>query len=104
MNIRLIGALAVGLAMSQFGLSAYADPVQAPAQFRAVEAQTFSAEELQLYGLDAEAAAHAEVLQAQGYRILALTPAEADAYRAGDLSQGTWILIGVGILVVLAVA
>lgn len=103
MKIRLIGALAAGLVISQFGVSAYAEPMQAPAQFRAAEPQTFSAEELQAYGLDATSAAEGAALQAQGYQILALTPEQADAYRAGDYSQTTWILIGVGILVILAV-
>lgn len=104
MNIRLSGALALALALGQIGVStAYAEPAPAPAQFRTVEPQTFTTEDLQRYGLDAEAAARGEALQSQGYRILALTPEEAAAYRAGDLSQTTWILIGVGVLVILAV-
>jgi hypothetical protein len=103
MKICLIGALAAGLALSSFGVSAYAQPVETTAQFRTVPSQGFSAEELQLYGLDADAAAEGEALQAQGYRILTLTPEEAEAYRAGELSQTQWILIGVGVLVILAV-
>lgn len=99
MKIRLIGALAAALALSQFSVAAYAEPTE----FREVQPQTFSADDLQRYGLDADATAHGEALQAQGYRILALTPEEAEAYRAGDLSQTTWILIGVGVLVILAV-
>ncbi len=103
MKIRIIGALALGLALSQFGVSAaYAEP--AAAHFRTVQPQTFTAEDLQRYGLDAEAAARGEALQQQGYRILALTPEEAEAYRAGQYSQTTWILIGVAVLVILAVA
>lgn len=101
----LIGALALGLALSQFGASAaYAEPVSAPAHFRTVQPQSFSTEEIQRFGLDADATARAESLQSQGYRILALTPAEAEAYRAGDYSQQTWIFIGVAVLVILAIA
>lgn len=104
MRIRYIGALALTLAFSQVGVSAaYAEPGAASAQFRTVEPQSFSADELQAYGLTADEAARGEALQEQGYRILALTPEEAAAYRAGDYSQTTWILIGVGVLVLLAV-
>lgn len=104
MKNKIIGALALGLALSQFGVSAaYAEPVPAPAHFRTVQPQTFSTEDLQRFGLDAVATARAEALQSQGYRILALTPEEADAYRAGDYSQQTWIFIGVAVLVILAV-
>lgn len=105
MKKHLIGALALGLALSQFGVSAaYAEPVSAPAHFRTAQPQTFSSEEIQRFGLDADATARAEALQSQGYRILALTPAEAEAYRAGDYSQQTWIFIGVAVLVILAIA
>lgn len=104
MKIRLIGALAAALVMSQFSVTASAQTAETTTQFRTVEAQSFTAEDLQRYGLDADAAARGEALQAEGYQILALTPEEADAYRAGDLSQTTWILIGIGVLVILAVA
>jgi hypothetical protein len=105
MKNHLIGALALGLALSQFGVSAaYAEPVPAPAHFRTAQPQAFSTEDLQRFGLDADATARAEALQSQGYRILALTPEEAEAYRAGDYSQTTWIFIGVAVLVILAIA
>jgi hypothetical protein len=103
MKICLIGTLAAGLALSPIGFSAYAQPAEATTQFRTVQSQTFSAEDLQRYGLDAGAVAEAQELQAQGYQILALTPQEAESYRAGALSQTQWILIGVGVLVILAV-
>jgi hypothetical protein len=100
MKIRLISALAV-LALAPLSVSAYAEP--APAEFRTAAPQAFSAEDLQRYGLTAEEAARGEALQAQGAQILALSPEEADAYRAGQFSQTTWILIGVGVLVIIAV-
>lgn len=103
MKVRIIVALAAGLALSQFSVPAYAKTADEIAQFREVEPQPFSAQELQRYGLDAHELAEAQALRAQGYQILALTTQEAEAYRAGALSQTQWILIGVGVLVILAV-
>lgn len=105
MNTRLVCTLAASFALSQFAIPAYAaEPAESPAQFRAVEPQTFTAEDLQLYGLDAEAAARGVELQAQGYQIVALTPEEAETYTAGRITQTEWILIGIGVLIILAVA
>lgn len=104
MRVRSICTMAAALALSQFGVSAYAEPLEAPAQFRAVQPQAFSAEDLQRYGLDVNEAARGVALQEQGYQILALTPEQADAYRAGAISQTEWILIGIGVLIILAVA
>jgi hypothetical protein len=104
MQARLISTLAAGLALSQFAVPAYAEPAEAPAQFRSVEAQAFSAEDLERYGLDAEAAARGVELQTQGYQLVALTPEEAEAYQAGAITQTEWILIGIGVLIILAVA
>jgi hypothetical protein len=104
MKFRSICALAAVLAMSQFDMPAYAQTPEAPVQFRAAEPQTFTAEELQNYGLSEEETARAVALQAEGYRILALTPEEAAAYEAGAISQTEWILIGIGVLIILAIA
>jgi hypothetical protein len=104
MKIRSVCTIAAGVALSQFGVAAYAESVEAPTQFRSVQAQTFTAEDLERYGLDADAAARGAELQAQGYRIVALTPEEAEAYRAGNISQTEWILIGIGVLIILAIA
>ena len=105
MNSRFIGALAAAcLALGQIAAPAYA-PTQAQqtTQFRAVEPQTFTAEDLQRYGLDESQTQRAVELQAQGYQIVALTPEEAEAYTAG-ITQTEWILIGIGVLIILAVA
>jgi len=104
MRIRSIVAIAAAFGMSLAAVPAYADPPQASSQFRSVEAQTFSASDLQSYGLSQEEAQRGVALQDQGYRIVALTPEEADAYRAGTISTTEWILIGVGVLIILAVA
>jgi hypothetical protein len=103
MRTRSIFAIAAALAMG-LAVPAYADPPQAQTQFRSVEAQNFSAADLERYGLSSEEAARGVALQEQGYHIVALTPEEADAYRAGAISQTEWILIGVGVLIILAVA
>lgn len=96
------------LAAASLALSAFAAPAcaqtQETTQFRAVEARTFTAEDMQRYGLDESQAERAMDLQAQGYEIVALTPEEAEAYQAGAISQTEWILIGVGVLIILAVA
>jgi hypothetical protein len=104
MKVRSICALAAALAMAQFAMPAYAQTPEAPVQFRTAEAQTFTAEELQGYGLSEEETARAVALQEEGYRIVALTPEEAAAYEAGAISQTEWILIGIGVLIILAIA
>ncbi len=103
MNSRFICALAAAcFALGQFAAPAHAQTQEA-AQFRAVEPQTFTAEDLQRYGLDETQSQRAVELQAQGYQIVALTPEEAEAYTAG-ITQTEWILIGIGVLIILAVA
>lgn len=104
MKVRSICAIAASLALSQVAVAAYAEPAPAPTQFRAAAPQAFTAEDLQRYGLSAEDAARGVALQEQGYQIVALTPEEAEAYRAGAISQTEWILIGIGVLIILAIA
>ena len=104
MKIRSICALACALAMTQFGGVAYAQTAQqAPEHFRTAAPQSFSAEELQAYGLTSAETERAMTLQAQGYHVVALTPEEAESYKAG-ITQTEWILIGIGVLIILAVA
>jgi hypothetical protein len=102
MIVRSVCALACALAMTQFSMAAYAETPQ-QAQFRSVAPQTFTAEELQAYGLSSEQAQRAMALQQQGYHIVALTPEEAQNYKAG-ITQTEWILIGIGVLIILAIA
>jgi hypothetical protein len=76
---------------------------QEPASsFRSVEARTFSAEELQAYGLSASDAAQVAAYQDQGYTVQVMTPQEASQY-TGGLSTNTWLIIGL-VVVVIAVA
>lgn len=104
MKVRSICALAAALAMVQFAVPAYAQTQPEPAQFRTAAPQTFTAAELQTYGLSPEEAARAVELQGQGYQIVAMTPEEAEAYTAGAISTTEWILIGIGVLIILAIA
>lgn len=106
MKVRLIGALALSLALSQFAITT-ASAEQAGAQashFRTVAAQTFSANDLQRYGLDAADAAKVADLQAQGYRVQLVTPEQAAQYHGGMMSQQTWWIIGGIVLLVVIVA
>lgn len=104
MRTSFICALAAtSLALGQLAAPAYAQ-TQETTQFRAVEAHAFTVEDIQRYGLDESQAERAMDLQAQGYQIVALTPEEAEAYQAGAISQTEWILIGIGVLIILAVA
>jgi hypothetical protein len=102
MNSRVAWAIAAGLALSQFAVPASAETAETP--FRTVQQQAFSVEDLQRYGLDEAAAARGVALQEQGYQIVALTPEEAEAYHAGAITQTEWILIGIGVLIILAIA
>ena len=103
MSNRSIYAIAAALALG-FVAPAYAETPQAETQFRQVEPQTFTAADLERYGLSAEEAARGVELQQQGYQIVALTPEEAEAYQAGAITTTEWILIGIGVLIILAVA
>jgi hypothetical protein len=103
MKARLASALALSLAFTQLvAMPAYAE--QSTAQFRTVAPQTFSAADLQAYGLSASQTDRATALQADGYRIMVLTPEEAKAYQAG-ITDNQWLLIGIlAAVIVIAVA
>jgi hypothetical protein len=97
--------LASSAVLAALAVPAYAEPPQqADTPFRTVEAQEFTVQDLERYGLTAEEAARGVDLQNDGYEIVALTPEEAEAYQAGAFTQQEWILIGVGVLVILAIA
>lgn len=99
----LAGAIALTLAASAIAAPAYAEQ-QAAASFRTAAPQTFTASDLQAYGLSASATDRAMQLQSQGYQIKVLTPAEAQRYQAG-ITDNQWIWIGILVgVVVIAVA
>lgn len=99
MKLHIASVLAISLAFSSFGASGAL--AQEAAQFRTVEPRSFSTEDLQRYGLNAEDAAQVRALQEQGYQVRVLTPEEASQY-SGGLSNRTWWIIG-GIVVVAAI-
>ena len=103
MKSRFLSALAAAVALT-VAVPAYAETPTAQTEFRQVAPQSFTTEDLQRYGLSSEEVARGVALQEQGYTIVALTPEEAEAYRAGAISQTEWILIGIGVLIILAVA
>lgn len=102
MLTRVIGAVACSVALASAPAFAQQAPEAAP--FRSVEAQHFTAEDLQRFGLTEQEAARGMELQQQGYEIRALTPEEAEAYQAGAITQTEWIMIGIGVLIILAIA
>ena len=100
MKSRTMGAAALALALVQLAaVPAYAE--QTAAGFRAPAPQTFSARDLQQYGLDRNAADRAVALQSQGYQIKVLSQDEARRYQAG-ISDNQWILLGIlaGVIVI----
>jgi hypothetical protein len=101
MRKSLIGALVLALALSQAGISTAS---AAASPFRTAQPQSFSAADLQRYGLDAEAAQKAAALQSKGYHLKVLSDDEAQKVRAGYLSTTTWIVIVVAAVVIVAVA
>ena len=94
-------ALAAALALSQVAVSTASAETT---QFRSAPAQTFSQADLQRYGLTSEQAARGAELQRQGYHVQVMTQEEAQRVYGGQMSQNTWIIIGVVALIVIAVA
>jgi hypothetical protein len=97
MKSRLLSAVALSLALT--AAPAFAGESAAP--FRTAAPQTFSADELQAYGLDAQAAERAVALQDQGYEVRVLSEEEAAAYQAG-ITDNQWLLLGIlaGVIVI----
>lgn len=98
MKSRLVSALALSLAFSS--MAAPVALAEEPA-FRTAEAQAFSSEDLQRYGLTADDAAEVQALQEQGYAVRVLSAEEAEQYKAG-ISNRTWWIIG-GVVLVAAI-
>ena len=102
MKRTLVTALAAAMALSQMAISTAS--AQQANHFRSAAPQSFSQQDLQRYGLSTADASQVGQLQAQGYHVQVMTPAEAHRVYGGQWSQGTWIAIGVIALVVIAVA
>ena len=98
---RFATALALSFAFSTMAVPAAMAEQQA-ASFRTAEAQAFSQQELQQYGLSADDAAQVSAYQDQGYQVVVMSPEEAAQYQAG-ITSTQWLLIGL-LVVVVAVA
>ncbi len=98
MKSRFVTALALSAAL----VAATATP--SFAQFRTAEPQSFTAQELQAYGLDASTSQRAMDLQQQGYEIRVLSEEEAKGYQAG-ITDNQWLLLGIlaGVIVIAVV-
>lgn len=100
MKTHIAAVASLGLALAQFAAApAYAQ--QVGAQFRTAAPQSFSAQDLQRYGLSADASNRAVQLQSQRYQIKVLTPEEAQQYQAG-ITSNQWIWLGIlaGVIVI----
>ena len=99
MKLPIKVALALSLVMAQ--VAAPVALAEAPASpFRSAQPQTFSADDLQRYGLTSEEAATVQSYQEQGYQVQLLTPEEAEAYNAGLSNTNILAIIGLVVLVV----
>ena len=97
---KIVSAVALSFALSQLAaMPAYAE--QSAAQFRTAAPQSFSADDLQAYGLAPADAERAVALQEQGYEVRVLSDAEAAEYQAG-ITDNQWLLIGIlaGVIVI----
>jgi hypothetical protein len=99
MKLRLASAIALSFAFSQVAIMPAAAE-QTAAQFRSVERQSFSQNELQRFGLSANDAAQVGAYQDAGYQVQVVSPEEAQAMTGGQFSNSQWLVIGLIVLVV----
>ena len=103
MKTKLLSAVALSFAVCQAAaVPAIAEEaaVQEPAtEFRTVERQAFTTDDLQRYGLSAEDADLAIAYQQDGYELKVLSHEEAEQYTAG-ITDHEWLLIGILVAVV----
>jgi hypothetical protein len=100
MKSRLVGAIALSLALSQIAVAPAFAQEAAPA-YRTAAPQSFTTDDLQRYGLSASDASQVAGLQDQGYDVVVLSPEEAQRYQAG-LTNNQWLIIG-GLVIVVAI-
>lgn len=99
MKFRVPAAIAASLALSLAAPVAFAQ--EAPSPFRSVEAQSFSANDLQRYGLSDEQIATVESYQQQGYEVQVMTPEEAAEYTGGMTTNNVLAIVGLVAIVVI---
>lgn len=104
MKLRAPAAIALSLALAHTAVPAAA-LAETASPFRSVEAKSFTAADLQRYGLTAEEISQVEAYEAQGYEIQVMTLEEAEAYQAGISTRNFLAIVGlVAIVVVVASA
>jgi hypothetical protein len=101
MKSGFVTALALGLALAGTSIAPAAYAEQAAATFRQPAAQTFTAADLERYGLDKAAAQRGEQLQKEGYEVKVLSKEEAAKYQAG-ITDNQWIWLGIlaGVIII----
>ncbi len=102
MKFAIKAALALSLAAAPIAPVAFAETPASP--FRSVAPQTFSADDLQRYGLTQDEAATVQSYQEQGYQVQLLTPEEAEAYNAGLSNTNILAIVGLVVIVLVVAA
>jgi hypothetical protein len=103
--MKLTAAAAIAAAFSmQIGSMQVAVANTTTASFRTAAPSSFSADDLARFNLDPATAAKVEQHRKAGHAVMAMTPEELEAAKAGQAST-TWIVLGVlALVVVVAVA
>lgn len=103
MKLRVPTAIVASLALTQLAVPVTSFAQEAPSPFRSVEAQTFSANDLQRYGLSDDEIATVQSYQDQGYQVQVMSPEEAAEYTAGMSTNNFLAIVGlVAIVIVVA--
>lgn len=103
MKNRIPAAIAMSFALSLAATPAAFAETAAPA-FRSAEAQLFSVDDLQRYGLATDDAATVLAYQQDGYTIKLVTPEEAEGYNAGLTNSNILAVVGLVVIVLVVAA
>ncbi len=103
MKNRIPAAIAMSFALSLAVAPVAFAETAAPA-FRSADAQPFSADDLQRYGLASDDAATVLAYQQDGYTIQLVTPEEAEAYNAGLSNSNILAVVGLVVIVLVVAA
>jgi len=90
-------------AAAMFAASAAAPAFAGESHFRTAAPQSFTAQDLQNYGLGAHDAKAVKSLQDKGYQVQVMSKDEAQQYRAG-MTNTTWFIIGAAAVVIVILA
>lgn len=105
MKRRIASAIALSFALSSVAIMPAAAEQEAQStQFRSVERQSFSQNELQRFGLSANDAAQIGAYQDAGYQVQVVSPEEAQQMTGGQFSNTQWLIIGLIVVIVVVAA